>query len=512
MCLLKIYRTNLLEKLDEALKAVTPILLIVLLLCFSIAPLPTGLLTVFLIGAVLLLVGMMLFTLGAELAMTPIGERMGAALTRSRKLWLVAGGSFLLGAVITISEPDLQVLAEQVPSVPNHILILVIAGGVGCFLVAAVLRMLFGIPLPKLLVVCYLVVFVLACFVPEDFLAVAFDSGGVTTGPMTVPFIMAFGIGISATRSDKHASDDSFGLIALCSIGPVLAVLLLGLFYAPEGVYESEAIIEAADSVELWRMFLHAFPDYVKEIAAALFPILLFFGIFQIVFLKMSKGSLGRIFIGLLYTYAGLVLFLAGVNVGFMPVGMELGRVLADLPYRWCIVPIGMVIGYFIVMAEPAVHVLTHQVEELTSGAIPAKAMRISLSVGVAISLGLSMIRVLTGLSILWFLLPGYAAALGMSFFVPKMFTAIAFDSGGVASGPMTATFLLPFAMGACASVGENVGRDAFGIVAMVAMTPLITIQTLGLIYRFGGSREAVQTPSTWELRGDYEVIELWKE
>ena len=226
----------------------------------------------------------------------------------------------------------------------------------------------------------------------------------------------------------------------------------------------------------------------------------------------MSKGSLGRIFIGLLYTYAGLVLFLTGVNVGFMPVGMELGRVLADLPYRWCIVPIGMVIGYFIVMAEPAVHVLTHQVEELTSGAIPAKAMRISLSVGVAISLGLSMIRVLTGLSILWFLLPGYAAALGMSFFVPKMFTAIAFDSGGVASGPMTATFLLPFAMGACASVGGNVGRDAFGIVAMVAMTPLITIQTLGLIYRFGGSREAVQTPSTWELRGDYEVIELWKE
>ena len=281
--LLKVYRTNLLEKLNEALKAVAPILVIVLLLCFSIAPLPTGLLTEFLIGAVLLLAGMMFFTLGAELAMTPIGERMGAGLTRSRKLWLVVGGSFLLGAIITISEPDLQVLAEQVPSVPNLVLILVIACGVGMFLVAAVLRMLFGIPLSKMLVVCYLVVFAAACFVPKDFLAVAFDAGGVTTGPMTVPFIMAFGIGISATRSDKHAADDSFGLIALCSIGPILAVLILGLLYAPEGVYEAEPIVASVDSVELWKTFLHAFPDYMREIAVALLPIILFFGIFQII-------------------------------------------------------------------------------------------------------------------------------------------------------------------------------------------------------------------------------------
>ena len=506
--MLKVYRTNLLEKLDEALKAVAPILVIVLLLCFTIAPLPTGLLTEFLIGAVLLLAGMMFFTLGAELAMTPIGERMGAGLTRSRKLWLVIGGSFLLGAIITISEPDLQVLAEQVPSVPNRVLILVMACGVGMFLVAAVLRMLFGIPLSKMLVVCYLAVFAVACFVPKDFLAVAFDAGGVTTGPMTVPFIMAFGIGISATRSDKHAADDSFGLIALCSIGPILSVLILGLLYAPEGVYEAEPIVASVDSVELWRTFLHAFPDYMREIAVAMFPIVLFFGMFQIISLKMNRNSLVRIFIGLIYTYIGLVLFLTGVNVGFMPVGTELGRTLASLPYRWCIVPIGMVIGYFIVMAEPAVHVLTHQVEEMTSGAIPAKAMSISLSAGVAISLGLAMVRVLTGHSILWFLVPGYAAAIAMSFFVPKMFTAIAFDSGGVASGPMTATFLLPFAIGACQAVGGDIVRDAFGIVAMVAMTPLITIQVLGLLYRFGGQKTA-PTQMTWDIRGDYEIIEL---
>lgn len=316
----------------------------------------------------------------------------------------------MLGAIITISEPDLQVLAEQVPSVPNRVLILVIACGVGMFLVAAVLRMLFGIPLSKMLVVCYLAVFAVACFVPKDFLAVALRRR-CDDRPDDM-FRSSWRLVSVSRRHEaiRHAADDSFGLIALCSIGPILSVLILGLLYAPEGVYEAEPIVASVDSVELWRTFLHAFPDYMREIAVAMFPIVLFFGLFQIISLKMNRNSLVRIFIGLIYTYIGLVLFLTGVNVGFMPVGTELGRTLASLPYRWCIVPIGMVIGYFIVMAEPAVHVLTHQVEEMTSGAIPAKAMSISLSAGVAISLGLAMVRVLTGLSILWFLVPGYAA------------------------------------------------------------------------------------------------------
>lgn len=347
--------------------------------------------------------------------------------------------------------------------------------------------------------------------VPKDFLAVAFDAGGVTTGPMTVPFIMALGVGISAIRSDKHAADDSFGLVALCSIGPILAVLILALLYSPQGVYEAQAVEEAANSVELWQMFGKEFPAYMKEISAALLPIILFFGIFQIAALKMSKKNLIKIVIGLVYTYVGLVLFLTGVNVGFMPAGMLLGETLASLPYKWIIISVGMVIGYFIVMAEPAVHVLTHQVEEITSGSISASAMRYSLSIGVAVSLGLAMIRVLTGISIFWFLVPGYGIAIVLSFFVPKIFTAIAFDSGGVASGPMTATFLLPFAIGACNAVGGNIVSDAFGIVAMVAMTPLITIQTLGLIYKITAGRAAGQnTPSDrWDMQADFEIIEL---
>ena len=482
---LQLYQKNLLEKLKESLGAVLPIIGIVLVLCFSIAPIPNSVLMTFVVGAVLLIIGMMFFTLGAEMAMTPMGERIGTKLTNTRKISVVIVLCFILGFIITISEPDLQVLAEQVPSIPNYTLIIAVATGVGIFLVAAVLRMLFGIPLAHMLLILYPIIFILASIVPQDFLTVAFDSGGVTTGPMTVPFIMALGIGFSAVRSDKHAENDSFGLVALCSVGPILAVLLLGLLYHPgESGYEQTMIVKTDNSVEMWQLFQEGHPYYMKEMLISLLPIILFFFIFQIVSLHLHKKTLVKIIIGIIYTYIGLVLFLTGVNVGFMPAGNYLGQVIAGLSYPWIIVPIGMLIGYFIVKAEPAVYVLTEQVEELTSGAISAKAMGMSLSIGVAFSLGLAMVRVLTGISILWFLLPGYAVALGLTFFVPKIFTAIAFDSGGVASGPMTATFLLPFSMGACEALGGNVVTDAFGVVAMVAMTPLITIQILGLIYQ----------------------------
>lgn len=485
------------EKTKESVSAVLPIMLIVLLLGFTIAPLSPSILVEFIIGAVLVIIGMVFFSLGAELSMTPMGERVGGAMLRTKKLWMIIAIGFVLGIIITISEPDLQVLAGQVASVPNMTLILSVAVGVGAFLVIALLRILIGIPLAPLLLVFYAVVFILAMFVPGDFLAVAFDSGGVTTGPMTVPFIMALGVGISAIRNDKHAGNDSFGLVSLCSIGPIIAVLVLGLVYSTEGNFTESIQTEISNSVELGKLFLFEIPVYLKEIAVSLLPIVVFFGIFQIFSTKMHKNALIKICVGLVYTYVGLVLFLTGANVGFIPAGNYLGSVLASLPYKWIIVPIGMIIGYFIVKAEPAVYVLMHQVEELTSGDISGKSMQISLSIGVAVSVGISMIRVLTGVSIMYFLLPGYGIALLLTLFVPKIFTAIAFDSGGVASGPMTATFLLPLAQGACLAVGGNVVTDAFGVVAMVAMTPLITLQILGLVYRIKNSKsDKAQAPA----------------
>ncbi len=494
----------------EALKAVLPIVAIVLVLSFTIAPITPSILLCFLVGAVLVMAGMMFFTLGAEMSMTPMGEKVGSCMTRSKNILVIVLMSFVLGVIITISEPDLQVLASQVPSVPNMILILAVAAGVGVFLVVALLRMLIGIALPPLLTCFYFLVFVLVFFVPESFRAVAFDSGGVTTGPMTVPFIMALGVGIASIRTDHHAADDSFGLVALCSIGPILAVMILGMIYKPtEASYSIAAIPEISDSVELWKLFGEGIPTYIKEIALSLLPIVIVFGLFQVFSLKLTGRALSRILIGLLYTYIGLVLFLTGANVGFMPAGNYLGQVLAGLDYKWILVPIGALIGYFIVKAEPAVYVLNHQVEGITDGAIPAKAMGISLSVGVSVSVALAMVRVLWGIPILYFLIPGYAIAIGLSFFVPKIFTAIAFDSGGVASGPMTATFLLPLAQGACIAVGGNLVADAFGVVAMVAMTPLITIQILGMVYQLKQRSTGIAAEPAFEALDEDAIIEL---
>jgi len=475
---------KLYEKIKESLTAVLPVTLIVMILCISIAPMPVETLLLFLTGAALLIIGMGLFTLGTDMAMTPIGTKVGTQLTKTKNLGFIVLACFIIGVIVTVAEPDLQVLAGQTPAVPNMVLILTVAVGVGIFLAVAFLRILFNWSLSALLIAGYTILFVIAIFVPKEFLAVAFDSGGVTTGPITVPFILALGLGLTNMRSDSNAEDDSFGLVALCSLGPILAVLILGMIYsASSGDYTPVEMPVINNTRELFLEFGREMPHYAKEVLLALSPICIFFLIFQVLFFKLRKKQMIKICIGLFYTFLGLTLFLTGVNVGFMPAGNYLGGQIASLPYRWILVPIGMLLGYYIVKAEPAVIVLNKQVEEVTGGAISQKTMMLGLSVGMAISVGLAMVRVLTGLSIFLILLPGYAIALLLSFFVPKIFTAIAFDSGGVASGPMTATFLLPFAMGACDTVGGNILMDAFGIVAMVAMTPPITIQILGLLY-----------------------------
>lgn len=492
------------EKVRESMSSVLPITVIVLVLGLTAAPLPVDVLLAFLAGAALLILGMGFFTLGAEAAMTPIGEQTGAHMASSRRLWIIVTVSFLIGVVVTMSEPDLQVLASQVPGIPNAVLVGAVAAGVGVFLVVALLRILFQVSLRWLLIGSYALVFVLAAFfVPGDFLAVAFDSGGVTTGPMTVPFIMALGLGVSSIRSDENAAQDSFGLVALCSVGPILAVLALAMIYPASGVYHPAPMPQAADSRELGGLFLAAFPEYALEVLKSLLPIAAFFGVFQVIVLHLKRRKVLKIAVGLLYTYIGLALFLTGVNVGFLPAGTYLGRQIASLPFNWLLAPVGMLMGWFIVRAEPAVHVLNRQVEEITSGAIPGGAMSASLSIGVAASIGLAMARVLTGISIFAFLVPGYLLAVALSFFVPKIFTSIAFDSGGVASGPMTATFLLPFAMGACEALGGNIVTDAFGVVAMVAMTPLLTIQLLGLVYQWKLKAQLAQAAE------DEEVIDL---
>ncbi len=472
------------EKIQESLSAVLPITVIVLVLSIVLVPLEIGSIVMFFFGALMLIIGMGMFQLGAEMSMSPLGEGIGVELSKSRKIAVATIIAFVMGMLVTIAEPDLQILSEQVPSIPNTVLILTVAIGVGICLALAVLRITLHIDLSTLLIVLYGILMVFSFFVPPEFLAVAFDSGGVTTGPITVPFIMAMGVGLSAVRGDKNASDDSFGLVALSSIGPILAVMILGCCYSPkEAVYTAAEITSVVTMRDVAHAFAVEIPQFAKEVMMSILPIVAVFFVFQQIRRPYHKRQLKRVIMGFIYTYVGLVLFLCGVNVGFAPVGTMLGKEIAGSSFKWLLIPIGMLIGYYIVKAEPAIQILNRQVQTVTDGTISDREMNRCMSIGVAISIGLSVLRILTGIPIQWIVIPGYILAMVMSRFVPKIFVGIAFDSGGVASGPMTSTFLLPLCIGACDALGGNIMTDAFGVVALVALTPLIAIQLMGLQY-----------------------------
>ena len=502
------------EKIQESLSAVLPITGIVFLISFFIVTMDLGTIAMFLTGAVMLIIGMGFFQLGAEMSMTPIGEGIGVQISKLRKFPLILLIGFTMGVIITISEPDLQVLAELVPSVDNYVLILTVAIGVGLFLAMAVIRIIFQIDLSVMLIIFYLLLLVASFFVPRDFLCVAFDSGGVTTGPMTVPFIMAMGVGLASVRSDKNATSDSFGLVALSSVGPILAVLILGAFSNHAQVtQDTSGVVSVETTRDVAKVFLFEIPHYIKDVMVSILPIIAVFAVFQIFTHRYHKSQMKRVIMGFVYTCVGLILFLCGVNVGFAPVGTYLGKAIAQLTYRWILVPLGAIIGYFIVKAEPAIQVLNRQVESVTNGAISVKAMNRAMSFGVAVSVALAMLKVIMGIPIQFIIIPGYLIALVLSRIVPKIFVGIAFDSGGVASGPMTTTFLLPLSIGACEAVSGNLMNDAFGVVALVALTPLIAIQIMGLVYKIkiGKAEKTVEVPVTEELIAD-EIFEFEEE
>ena len=471
---------NLFNKFRDSFFAVFPITAIVLLLSLTLVEIDKQTIIAFVISSFMIIIGMSLFTLGVDLSMLPMGESIGASLSESKKPYLMLIVLFILGFLITISEPDLQVLAEQLYSIPTPLLMSMIAGGVGVFLILYYLKVFFNIKLSYILIIGYAAIFILAIFASDNFMPLAFDSGGVMTGPMTVPFLMALGIGISTVkRSSKD--NDSFGIISLCTIGPILMVMLLGLIYTPQNF--STGVQDAPNS-NILMQFVYQAPKYFKDVAIAFAPLIVVFAIFQIFVLKFPKTKVIKLSVGLIYTYIGLVLFLWPVNVGFFPVGKLLGAKLAALPYNWILIPLGFIIGLVVILAEPTVHILIKQVEELTGGAVSKKIMLICLTLGVAVSVMLSIIRIMAEISIWYFLLPGYFIALLLTFFVPSIFTSIAFDSGSISSGPMTVTFIMPFAIGICAVLGGNIMQYAFGIVAMVSMAPLLTIQAFGLVYK----------------------------
>lgn len=480
----------LMSKFKESVISVLPVAVIVLIISFTpLANFTWVEQVTFAVCSVFLIIGISLFNLGADLAMTPMGEHVGAGLTKSKKMGVLISVCFVMGVLITIAEPDLSVLADQVKDVMNNMVLIVTVGvGVGIFLLLAVLKIIFKKNLSALLMFFYMALFALGALLIEsgknNFLALSFDSGGVTTGPITVPFIMALGVGIATTIGGRNANENSFGLIAMCSIGPILAVVILALFSNGEMSSESLAALAQYDTIqEALGKVGHAILQTIKNVAIALGLVVAFFLVLQFTVLKLPKKKMIQIAIGIAYTFVGLVVFLVAVEVGYMPIGFKLGQCIAEF-HPAVLAAFGFGIGMVVVLAEPAVHVLNKQVEEVTGGGVKKMEMLIALSAAVGVSICLSVIRMIFHFSILYYLIPGYLISLGLSFFVPKIYTAIAFDSGGVASGPLTSSFILPLVVGACVALNngsaDKILTDAFGVVAMVAMTPLITIQALG--------------------------------
>ena len=492
-----------LEQFMASVKSILPITLIIL--GISIASLNWDLINIipsFLIGALLLIVGMTFFNLGVDISMVEIGSKIGSNLTKKKTVPLILMFSFIIGFIVTIAEPDLSVLASQVPTISSDLLINSVGIGVGIFLLFAVFRMLFQLNYSIILAIFCAIAFILAFFTPGEFVPLAFDAGGVTTGPLSVPFIIALGAGLAFKVKDKNKKEDTFGMISFCSIGPVIVVLILGIIFNAKSSYVPYDLPNYSTLGELASLFIDSLPRFLLAVLKSFSPIVIFFLAYNYIYLKLSKNILLKIFKGLIYTYIGLTIFLWGINIGFLPIGYMIGKVLSD--YELLLVPIGMAIGYFIVISEPAVGVLTEQIEELTNGNIKRKVLNISLSIAVSLATGLAVLHAVTGISIIWFLLPGYAIALILSLFVPQIFTAIAFDSGGVASGTMSATFLLPFVVGISEALGRNVLTDAFGLIAIVATTPLVVIQIVGLIYKLKTKKIAIKNAAALEEIIDY--------
>ena len=458
---------------------ILPITVIVLFI-IMFTPIDINISVSFILSSLLLIFGSSLFTFGAEISMELIGNKIGKDLVRSKKVWLILIVGFIIGTIVTVAEPDLLVLAEQLTSIPSWLLILTISIGVGLCVLLASARSLFGWNLNIMLIIGFILIFILMFFVPEDFIPVAFDSGGVTTGTMSIPFILTLGIGLVSSRIDKKAKEESFGLVALASTGPIIMVMILGLFMNYESGMTFDSSIYTNYSI---NNYLIQLVSCFKDVILSIFPILVVFFIYQGLTKRVKKKEFRKIMFGTCITIIGLTIFLVASNVGFLNMGYYIGNYFSSIGYKEVLIPIIMILAFFISIAEPAVVILLDQVEEFTAGGISNNLLKVALAIGVSLAAGLSLHRAFTGTSFMIYAFIGYGIALLLTFFIPKVFTAIAFDAGGATGGSLTTTFLLPIAIGSCVALGGNVYTDAFGLASFVSLVPIITVEIVGLIY-----------------------------
>lgn len=470
---------GLLKKLKEVSVSIGPMIALVALLHFFVTPLPEGNLLDFAIGGVFITVGLAIFLTGLEVGLIPFGERIGSDTTSSKNLWLVLFTGLIVGVVIIIAEPSITVLADQVamvnPSISTTSLVTMIALGFGFYMMIGMARVVLHIPLRWIYVVSYATLFIIFAFSSPIMMGIAFDSGGASTGPLSVPFVMAVGLGVARVQQ-KQKDSDNFGLVSLVLIGPTLAIGILSLFSGPVGDVAGELVVNQSGN------FLSLLLPSMEQVVSSLVPLIILCLVYQVLLIKMPIRRLLRVGVGFIYLFVGLTLFFVGVNGGFIPVGFQIGYTMGSFSTTLLLV-VGLAIGAITVLSEPSVYVLVDQVQSITQGHIRKPVMFIALSIGVGLSVFLAVLRILTGLSLWYFVLPVYTVAVILNFFIPDLFVGLSFDSGSVSSGPMATTFLLSFAIGSSVAVGGNPTTDAFGVIIFVSMTPVLVVQILGLIF-----------------------------
>ena len=485
------------QTLKEAFYSSLPLAVIIIIVCVFVAPMEDPFNYVkLLVGYLSVVVGQSLFLVGLDESILPIGKMVGNSLSRLKKVVFIVGFGIVFGVLSTVAEPALAVLARQanmlIDVVDTSVFIWISSLGIGAFIGFALYRILKNYNIKIVFAVLYIIVFVLAIFVPEEFVSLAFDGSGATTGDISVPFILVLGVGASATMSRKKTTDDTFGIIGIASVGPILTIFVYGIIlrFVGGGVIPPANLYTPEATVTLGNLLMSNFWDVIL----AILPIVLVFLLFQFFFIKLPAKELSRILLGTIPVCIGLLIFLSGIDYGFAYAAKYIGEIFFDASrpgwYKWLLLVVGFVLGAAITMSEPAVTILGEQVEEITNGHIKKQTIRTTLAIGIGFASLLSILKILTQINILYFLTPLYIISIILMKFSPKMFVGLAFDSGGVTGGALTSAFLTPLTLGVAQAVAEAAGPSAqsiltngFGIIAFISVTPLIAVQVLGIIY-----------------------------
>lgn len=481
------------EKLKEVLTSILPIVVVFSILAIFLLKLPGEEIAMFIFCIILVVLGFTIFLTGVEVGINPMGAIIGKEIPKRRSRMFMILVVFTISFLVTIAEPDVSVFATQVHEMFSSInpgtLTLCIAVGVAFFLIVAAFRIIYKLSLRAIITAGYVVVAIMTIVLyatgNNEFIAIAFDSGGVTTGPVTVPVLLALGIGICSVGAKRNRME-GFGMIGLASIGPIIALLIMGLVSNTTYAAGSESAPEELTiGLELlWKEFVES----ARGVLIALLPLIAFFIVFKRVFLQHSWASIYYMVEAVAVAGIGVIIFLTGVYTGFMPVAIKLGVELATYE-PFLVIILGFVLGFLVAFAEPAVSILGDQVQRASRGMLPRKLIIMVISVGVAFLVALGMMKTVYDLNLIWIIIPGYVITIVLMWLGEKDMVGIAFDAGGVSTGPMSVAILSSIYVGLSSALydGATAVINGFGLIALIALAPCLFLSALSVFMKYKG-------------------------